>query len=127
MLELKAPETPVPPKPQCTVPQGMIPPLDETVRRAVLDAVDKCDGNVMLAAKCLGVGKTTLYRYLRLWGWISPYRKAAALIREPGDNGPTTSVETPAVENAADVRKAPPASFLPAIFPIPTLRAKTEL
>jgi hypothetical protein len=60
----------------------MIPPLEETIRRAVLDALDKCEGNVMLAAKCLKVGKTTLYRYLRLWGWTSPRAQAAVLKRE---------------------------------------------
>jgi transcriptional regulator of acetoin/glycerol metabolism len=67
-------EIPVQP-PRCTVPLGVILPLEETVRRAVLDAVDKCEGNILLAAKYLGVGKTTVYRYLRDWGWTPPHSR----------------------------------------------------
>jgi hypothetical protein len=74
-LKLEAPlhETPALKRAPCTAPLGMIPPLEDTVRRAVLDALDKCEGNVLLAAKCLAIGKNTVYRYLRRWGWMPPY------------------------------------------------------
>lgn len=75
-------EIPAVKRPRCMVPLGMIPPLEETVRSAVLDAMDKCEGNVLLAAKFLEVGKTTLYRYLRRWGWTSPYTRAASGVKE---------------------------------------------
>jgi DNA-binding NtrC family response regulator len=81
LLEIPAPER-SPHTVTLAVTLGRIPPLQETVRRAVLDAVDKCDGNVMLAANCLEVGKTTLYRYLRQWGWTRPYKQPSGLIRE---------------------------------------------
>ena len=69
-------------RPRCTVPQSVIPPLEETIRRAVLDALDKCEGNIVLAAKCLKIGKTTLYRRLRKWGWSTPHAQAASLIQK---------------------------------------------
>jgi transcriptional regulator of acetoin/glycerol metabolism len=31
-------------------------------RRAVAEALDQCHGNRLLAARLLGIGKTTLYR-----------------------------------------------------------------
>ena len=70
---------------------GLIQPLQETIRVAVLDALDKCQGNVVLAAKCLGVGKTTLYRYLRKWGRVSSCKQPAALINEHNETRPTIS------------------------------------
>lgn len=36
--------------------------LAETVRRAIMDAVAEAGGNMVLAAKALGIGKTTVYR-----------------------------------------------------------------
>lgn len=65
----------VPPPPRSDRPIGIIIPLDEVIQRAVLDAMDKCEGNVLLAARYLKVGKTTVYRYLREWGWASPYSR----------------------------------------------------
>ena len=45
------------------VPSGIILPLDEVRHRVVIDAIDKCGGNYLLAAKMLGIGKTTIYRW----------------------------------------------------------------
>jgi DNA-binding NtrC family response regulator len=33
-----------------------------------LEAIEYCNGNVVQAAKELGIGKTTLYKKLREWG-----------------------------------------------------------
>ncbi len=40
-------------------------PLDEVVRAHVRAAVDACDGNRAAAARCLGVGRNTLWRWLK--------------------------------------------------------------
>jgi transcriptional regulator of acetoin/glycerol metabolism len=69
-------------------PRGLIQPLQETIRLAVLDALDKCQGNVVLAAKYLGMGKTTLYRYLRKWGRASSCKQPVALISGQNENRP---------------------------------------
>ena len=46
-------------------PVGVIVPLHEVKRRAIVDAIDKCRGNYCLAARLLGIGKTTIYRITR--------------------------------------------------------------
>jgi len=43
-------------------PLPAILPLAHLKRCAVLDAIDKCHGNRLLAARLLGIGKTTIYR-----------------------------------------------------------------
>jgi transcriptional regulator of acetoin/glycerol metabolism len=47
-----------------TIPKPLttIVPLVEVKRRAVAEALDQCHGNRLLAARLLGIGKTTLYR-----------------------------------------------------------------
>lgn len=45
-------------------PSGPIATFAEVKRRTIFDALDKCGGDVALAAKHLGIGKTTLYRFL---------------------------------------------------------------
>lgn len=47
-----------------TKPDGVILTLAELKRRAIFDAMDKCGGDVRLAADALGVGKTTIYKFL---------------------------------------------------------------
>ena len=64
---LPTPEV-LPQEPRCTAPFDMIRPLEETIRHAIFNAVAGCEGNITLAAKCLRVGKSTLYRYLNKWG-----------------------------------------------------------
>jgi DNA-binding NtrC family response regulator len=53
-------------------PLGTILPLDEVKRRVIVDALDKCDGNYRLAARLLGIGKTTVYRMARAYKYQSP-------------------------------------------------------
>jgi transcriptional regulator of acetoin/glycerol metabolism len=43
-------------------PLGPILPLHEVKRRVIVDALDKCNGNYRLAARLLGIGKSTVYR-----------------------------------------------------------------
>jgi transcriptional regulator of acetoin/glycerol metabolism len=47
-------------------PLGTILPLSEVKRRVILDALDKCGGNYLLAAHLLGIGRTTIYRMGRI-------------------------------------------------------------
>ena len=42
-------------------------PLEELERQAILRAMSVCDGDKMLAAHLLGIGKTTLYRKIRTY------------------------------------------------------------
>ena len=44
--------------------QNLRQPLSE---EAVMQALNDCNGNLTLAAKALGVGRTTLWRYRKLW------------------------------------------------------------
>lgn len=41
--------------------------LDDVIRKEVYRAIQKT-GNIGLAGQLLGVGKTTIYRYLKNWG-----------------------------------------------------------
>ena len=61
------------------VPSGIILPFHEVRHRAVIDALDKCGGNYMLAAKMLGIGRTTIYRWARIYGYECRKDQAAAL------------------------------------------------
>lgn len=54
------------------MPAGIILPWDEMKRRALCDALDKCGGNHLLAARRLGLGKTTVYRMARLYNYHPP-------------------------------------------------------
>jgi transcriptional regulator of acetoin/glycerol metabolism len=56
-------------------PVGTILPLDEVKRRAIVDALDKCQGNYRLAARLLGIGKTTVYRMARQQNHQLPQRQ----------------------------------------------------
>jgi two-component system response regulator HydG len=42
-------------------------PLEELERRAILRALREAGGNKLAAARLLGIGKTTLYRKLKLY------------------------------------------------------------
>jgi hypothetical protein len=53
-------------------PVGIILPWGEMKRRALCDALDKCGGNHLLAARRLGLGKTTIYRMAKLYNYQSP-------------------------------------------------------
>ena len=47
-------------------------PLAVQERRAILDAIRKTQGDKLIAAKLLGIGKTTLYRKLKGYGITDP-------------------------------------------------------
>jgi transcriptional regulator of acetoin/glycerol metabolism len=43
--------------------------IDDIEKREVLRVVVLCDGNISKAAKLLKMGKTTIYRKLKKWGY----------------------------------------------------------
>ena len=53
-------------------------PLRQRKRAAILAAVEKCDGDVSLAAEKLGIATTTLYRKLSEYGIGSKRRTRKA-------------------------------------------------
>ena len=66
------------------VPLGIILALDEVERRVSCDALDKCGGNYPLAARLLGIGKTTVYRKARAYNYQTPKVQGTVLHRQPG-------------------------------------------
>jgi two-component system response regulator HydG len=46
--------------------------LAELERQAILSAIRRLDGDKLLAARLLGIGKTTLYRKLKEYGILDP-------------------------------------------------------
>jgi hypothetical protein len=81
-------------------------PLGETDKREITRAITLCQGNLPKAAKALRVGKTTIYRKLKQWGYsvhgrLSIYQ-ASVLSEIPRSNerpvrSPTTHMRTPSV------------------------------
>jgi transcriptional regulator of acetoin/glycerol metabolism len=61
-------------------PFGIILPLDEVKRRVIVDALDKCGGNYLLAACLLGIGKSTIYRMARAYNYRPPKVQGKALM-----------------------------------------------
>ena len=53
-------------------PSGEVVPLAEQEKHAILDAIRKTHGDKLMAAKLLGIGKTTLYRKLKEYGLPDP-------------------------------------------------------
>jgi len=53
---------------------GDVQPLAEMERQAILSAIRILDGDKLLAAQLLGIGKTTLYRKLKEYGINDPMR-----------------------------------------------------
>ncbi|MGM9515201.1 GAF domain-containing protein [Roseateles sp. DB2] len=61
------------PSPSRTSPMGLQPPpLRETEALAIRDAIRAAGGNLSLAARQLGIGRSTLYRKLRQDGLLVP-------------------------------------------------------
>jgi two-component system response regulator HydG len=55
--------------------QARILPLAELEKQAILDALQQLNGDKLMTARALGIGKTTLYRKLKEYGishWASP-------------------------------------------------------
>jgi len=49
-------------------PEGRIAPIFDLEKQAILGAIEQLHGNKSMAAKLLGIGKTTLYRKLKEYG-----------------------------------------------------------
>lgn len=64
-------------------PLGIVLPMDEVKRQVIVDALDKCRGDRILAAHLLGIGKTTVYRMARAWRYERPESQATALLTVP--------------------------------------------
>lgn len=55
--------------------QTKILPLAELEKQAILDALQQLNGDKLMTARALGIGKTTLYRKLKEYGishWVNP-------------------------------------------------------
>ena len=67
-----------------------IEPLEKVEKQAILRAISLSGGDVVKAAKALGIGKTTLYRKVKQWAYSSETRvlihKASALAEAPVKN-----------------------------------------
>jgi hypothetical protein len=61
-------------------PFGIIVPWEEVERRVICDALDKCGGNYLLAARLLGIGRTTLYRKATVYNYRTPKVQAEVLM-----------------------------------------------
>lgn len=48
-----------------------VPNLQDVERDVILRAIRVCDGDMVKAAAALGIGKTTIYRKLRQWGYTA--------------------------------------------------------
>jgi hypothetical protein len=53
--------------------QGIVP-IEEVEQREVIRAIILCGGDVMKASRALKMGKTTIYRKLRRWGFSIEHR-----------------------------------------------------
>ena len=66
-------------------------PMEQIERRAILHAIALCGGNAMKAAEALKIGKTTIYRKLRAWGYavqnLTLLAQASALAIEAKKQG----------------------------------------
>jgi|SRR5690348_12770679 len=83
------------------MPRYEVLPLETLERREVARAMAKFGGDVCAAAKALGIGKTTLYRKLKAWGFSSDtwqrISQAAVLAQKP-----TTAKALPSELSQAD-------------------------
>ena len=68
-------------------PLRIIIPLHEVKRRAIIEALDRCNGSYRLAARLLGIGKTTLYRMAKTYNYQPPSVQGQVLMTVPL-NGP---------------------------------------
>lgn len=58
--------------------------LREIIFDAVLDALDRSGGNQSQAARELGIGRTTLFRWIREMN-KGPFKKASGTVTSRGD------------------------------------------
>jgi two-component system response regulator HydG len=57
--------------------RGSIVPLAELEKQAILSTLQQLNGDKIMAARLLGIGKTTLYRKLREYGMTDQWPPAA--------------------------------------------------
>jgi DNA-binding NtrC family response regulator len=69
-----------------------IVPLRESEKRAITRALSLCEGDVVKAAAALRIGKTTLYRKMKKWGYSVENRR---LIHQASVLGETATGGTP--------------------------------
>jgi transcriptional regulator of acetoin/glycerol metabolism len=67
-------------------PVEVVLPLNEVKRRVIVDALDKCDGNYALAARLLGIGKTTIYRMAKVYNYQAPTAQGKKLMKPWREN-----------------------------------------
>ena len=58
--------------PAATSDEQAIRPLADIERETIEDAIEKCDGNIRLAAKLLGISAPTIYRKKAGWDELTP-------------------------------------------------------
>ena len=56
------------PRLAAVMPESRILPMVELERQTILNTIAQLDGDKLMAAKLLGIGKTTLYRKLKEYG-----------------------------------------------------------
>ena len=61
-------------------PFGMILPLSQVKGRAIVDALDRCAGNYLFAARLLGIGRSTVYRIAKTYNYQPPRIQAQRLM-----------------------------------------------
>ena len=75
-----------------------IVPMDEIEKREVVRAVSLCGGDVIKAAEALKMGKTTVYRKLKQWGYSVENRllthQASVLAHIPKRSGQSSAHRT---------------------------------
>ncbi len=57
-----------PPRLAAVAPENRILPMVELERQTILSTIAQLNGDKLMAAKLLGIGKTTLYRKLKEYG-----------------------------------------------------------
>lgn len=63
-----------------------VPKLQNLERDAILRAIRACDGDMVKAANALGIGKTTIYRKLREWGYTARLLSQASALGHVDEN-----------------------------------------
>ncbi|HZP17278.1 MAG TPA: helix-turn-helix domain-containing protein, partial [Terriglobales bacterium] len=68
IVDLPSSITGAPPQLVSPAPDTRILPITEIERQTILNAIAQLNGDKLMAAKLLGIGKTTLYRKLKEYG-----------------------------------------------------------
>jgi len=85
-----------------------IVPMEEVERREMLRAFALCGGDAIKAAESLKIGKTTMYRKLRAWGYAVRNRSLLAQASALANVRIATTVRPRVVKRADAGRTHPP-------------------